>query len=276
MALAGEAVALIDVTRRLVNDLSSLRFSTLTGEHLRAEVALYERALGRAEKFCHNLAKLDLAVRRVRLSERQADMMASVLEAALAALDLSPERDDLAATSWSVSCGQSTQRRDRLLSRAGLVVRHAGWPCGDCGRPQPADVHDIEGRTESPCASSCCHGRLGRVVRANFPHLIDRRGVVTEAAVLDEIRRIEAEWESHNGAHADRRRPLSRAEVPDMADRPHPWCALRPPRRIEHGRSAPLRRRSHGSGGRARRGTEPDPRRAREVPAVEILGDDAR
>jgi hypothetical protein len=86
--LAAEAVALVAAFRTMVSDLDALRYQGRTGEMLRAEVSLYERALDRAEKFAHNLAKLGLEERVVQLSEAQAGTLVTLVTEVLGAPDL--------------------------------------------------------------------------------------------------------------------------------------------------------------------------------------------
>ena len=92
--LAAESIALVVAFRAMVADLDDYRYSTKTGEQLRAEVALYERALDRAEKFANNLARLGLEERVVRVTESQVHTLASMVGEVLDApeLALSPEQ----------------------------------------------------------------------------------------------------------------------------------------------------------------------------------------
>jgi hypothetical protein len=96
--LAAESVALVGAFRTMVAGLDGLRYSTGTGEQLRAEVGLYERALDRAEKFVNNLARLGLEERVVRVTEAQAAALASLVTEVLDApeLALMPEQIDMA------------------------------------------------------------------------------------------------------------------------------------------------------------------------------------
>lgn len=68
--LAGEALAFKDVLAAHIRELQKMRFEDHKGaEQLRAEVALYERALDRSEKFASNLAKLGIAERLTQVEE---------------------------------------------------------------------------------------------------------------------------------------------------------------------------------------------------------------
>lgn len=95
--LATEAWAMKDALAARVNALDSIRYegSGAGGEQLRAEVALYERALDRSGKFLEVLAKLGYEERRVRVEEEQAAMVARVLAEALDELGLGERRDDV-------------------------------------------------------------------------------------------------------------------------------------------------------------------------------------
>jgi hypothetical protein len=91
-AIAGEVVAWKDVLAAKVNDLSSLRYKTEGGEQLRAEVALWERALDRCGKFLVDMAKLDIDERLARVTEQQAEQISAALTAVLAEMGLSQDQ----------------------------------------------------------------------------------------------------------------------------------------------------------------------------------------
>lgn len=86
--IAGEVVAWKNVMAEKVNELSSLRYSTEGGEQLRAEVALFERAMDRCEKFLTAMARLKIDERLVAIEEGKARLIAEAVRAALAELDL--------------------------------------------------------------------------------------------------------------------------------------------------------------------------------------------
>jgi len=86
--LASEAVALKEFFQSRLEALEELRYQAGAGEQLRAEVALYERALDRAERFAHDLAKLNLGERRVQLDEAKVVLIAAVLQRVLEAPEL--------------------------------------------------------------------------------------------------------------------------------------------------------------------------------------------
>jgi len=93
--LAAEAVALVGAFRHMVEGLDTLRYPTKTGEQLRAEVVLYERALDRAEKFAHDLAKLRLEERVVRITEAQATSLYELITVTLTAPELGLTTDQI-------------------------------------------------------------------------------------------------------------------------------------------------------------------------------------
>ena len=90
-SLAAEAVALKDFFSDRLKALEELRYQGNTGEQLRAEVGLYERALDRSQKFLHDLARLGLDERQVRVSEAQTAIFAGVIARALSAAGLPEE-----------------------------------------------------------------------------------------------------------------------------------------------------------------------------------------
>lgn len=83
--LADEALAMKEALAARVNDLKSIRYSSHGSgtEQLRAEVALYERALDRSAKFLDLLVKSGFEERRVAIGEQQGQMVASVLRVVL-------------------------------------------------------------------------------------------------------------------------------------------------------------------------------------------------
>lgn len=90
--ITGQVVAWKDGLADKVNDLTSLRYSTDGGEQLRAEVALFERALDRCEKFLTAMARLNIDERLTRISEQQATLVNHAVIAALQDLGLPAEQ----------------------------------------------------------------------------------------------------------------------------------------------------------------------------------------
>jgi hypothetical protein len=85
--LAGQVLAWQAAISSIVNDLGDrLRYEGASGsEQLRAEIALYERAMDRTGHVLGMIAKLNIEDRMARVTERQADALVTALEAALAA-----------------------------------------------------------------------------------------------------------------------------------------------------------------------------------------------
>ncbi|MGR3875793.1 hypothetical protein ACUXZZ_45490 (plasmid) [Streptomyces graminifolii] len=85
--LAGQVLAWQEAISRIVNDLGDrVRYEGGAGaEQLRAEIALYERAMDRTGSVLGMIAKLNIEDRMARVTERQADALISALEAGLAA-----------------------------------------------------------------------------------------------------------------------------------------------------------------------------------------------
>jgi hypothetical protein len=83
--LAGEVWAAKDF---FASQIEQLRYDHRSGEQLRAEVALYERALDRCIKVLEVMARLGISERRTRVAEAQAIMLAGVIDRVLDRLDL--------------------------------------------------------------------------------------------------------------------------------------------------------------------------------------------
>lgn len=78
-----EAVAFKDAVRSLVGDLGVLRYEGHSGEQLRAEVAVYERALDRVGSMCERLIRLDIETRLTRVEEAKVMLVADVIRRVL-------------------------------------------------------------------------------------------------------------------------------------------------------------------------------------------------
>jgi predicted Kef-type K+ transport protein len=98
--LAGQVLAWRDVMADQVNALTSIRYEAIgengSGEQLRAEVALFERALDRCERVLVNIARLDLGAKMARISEAHMVLMERALAAALAESDMDLDAADRA------------------------------------------------------------------------------------------------------------------------------------------------------------------------------------
>lgn len=92
-SLAGRALALEQAIGGIVNDLTSIRYGSDTGgEQLRSEVAVLERAMDRAGRLLVDIAKLNIDERLARVTERQTEIVAGALAAALGEMGLSAEQ----------------------------------------------------------------------------------------------------------------------------------------------------------------------------------------
>ena len=91
--LAGEVIALKDALADRVNALNEVRYeSKAGGEQVRAEVALYERALDRCNTVLGNIAKLKIDERLVRIKEMEAAIVVAAVKAALDHAGISGQR----------------------------------------------------------------------------------------------------------------------------------------------------------------------------------------
>lgn len=83
--VAGQILAWKDRLSFRVNALNQIRYEDDKGsEQLRAEVALYERALDRSVTVLAAIARLNIDDRLATISEKQADVVITAIEAALA------------------------------------------------------------------------------------------------------------------------------------------------------------------------------------------------
>lgn len=90
-ALAGEITATKNIFRERLGDLdeAAWRYSDAKGaEQLRAEVALYERALDRSARVLADIARLKIDERLAAVSEAQGRTLAAVITVVLERLDL--------------------------------------------------------------------------------------------------------------------------------------------------------------------------------------------
>ena len=95
--VAAEVVAWKDAIGAKVNELTSLRYEAdQGGEQLRSEVALWERALDRCERFLTAMARLNIDERLARISEAQAAAVIAAIAVACDVLRVTPEQRRLA------------------------------------------------------------------------------------------------------------------------------------------------------------------------------------
>lgn len=90
--LAGEVVAWKDAIREHVQRLKDLRYSGESGEQIRGEIVLFERAMDRAGSVLGLIAKLNIDDRLVAIEEAKAAKIAGVVGAVLASFNLSVEQ----------------------------------------------------------------------------------------------------------------------------------------------------------------------------------------
>lgn len=81
--ITGQVIAWKDQIAAKVNELTSIRYSTETGEQLRAEVGLLERAFDRCERFLTAMARLNIDERLAAISEQRAEVIITVFTVAL-------------------------------------------------------------------------------------------------------------------------------------------------------------------------------------------------
>lgn len=97
--VCGQVLGWKDRIAAKVNALTSLRYEGEgSGEQLRAEVALWERALDRCERFLTAMARLDIDDRLTKISEARAEMMLTVFTAALERAGIDGEQAELVLT----------------------------------------------------------------------------------------------------------------------------------------------------------------------------------
>jgi dGTP triphosphohydrolase len=98
--LADESMAMKEALAGRINELKSIRYSAHGSgtEQLRAEVALYERAMDRTARFLDLLVKSGFEERRTRMSEEQGAAIVQALRAIFARLMLTPEQQQLLPT----------------------------------------------------------------------------------------------------------------------------------------------------------------------------------
>lgn len=93
--IAGEVLVMKDWFRQ---QIEALRYQSASGEQLRAEVALYERALDRCVRVLEVMAKLGISERRTQIAEAQATVLVSVIANVLDRLELTEEQRVIAGT----------------------------------------------------------------------------------------------------------------------------------------------------------------------------------
>lgn len=98
LALAGEIVGFKNYLAARVAEMraEAWRYAGATAEQLRAEVALYERALDRTARVLVDINRLGLEERRTALAEEQGALVADAIWRALEAVGLTTEQRERA------------------------------------------------------------------------------------------------------------------------------------------------------------------------------------
>jgi hypothetical protein len=92
LRLGGQVLAWQEATAALVNQLDHVRYQGGSGEQLRAEVQLYERAMDRAANVLSAIARLRIDERLAEVTQRQAEAVIGAIEAGLAAAGVTGDR----------------------------------------------------------------------------------------------------------------------------------------------------------------------------------------
>jgi hypothetical protein len=90
--LAGQVVAWQEALADRVNALTDIRYLGGAGEQLRAEVALYERAMDRCNTVLGTIARLNIDERLMKIEEKKAAVFMEAIQAGLVAAGLTPEQ----------------------------------------------------------------------------------------------------------------------------------------------------------------------------------------
>jgi hypothetical protein len=103
--VCGQVLAWKDSMAEKVNALEGkLRYEShgegSSGEQLRAEVALWERSLDRCERFLTAMARLNIDERLAKISEERAELMVTVLTAALERAGIGGEQAEAVFTAF--------------------------------------------------------------------------------------------------------------------------------------------------------------------------------
>lgn len=86
--IAGEALRWKQVIAERVAELEQLRYQGAGGEQVRAEIALFERALDRCSTVLANIVRLNIDERLATITDRQGHTIAAVISTVLERLDL--------------------------------------------------------------------------------------------------------------------------------------------------------------------------------------------
>lgn len=104
--IASEALAMKDAIAARVNSLGEIRYEGQGAEQLRAEVALYERAIDRSVRILDVLAKHNWAERRIELEEARAQLVIGAFLEVIRVLGLVGADRELAVRTFLAGLGQ--------------------------------------------------------------------------------------------------------------------------------------------------------------------------
>ena len=93
--IAGEALLWKQVIAERVAELEQLRYQGAGGEQVRAEIALFERALDRCSTVLANIVRLNIDERLATITDRQGHIIAAVITSVLEQLDLGDKADQV-------------------------------------------------------------------------------------------------------------------------------------------------------------------------------------
>lgn len=86
--IAGEALRWKEIIAGQVAQLEQLRYQGVSGEQVRAEILLFERALDRCAAVLATIVRLNIDERLATITEQQGHILASVITTVLEQLDL--------------------------------------------------------------------------------------------------------------------------------------------------------------------------------------------
>src|SRR5690242_12098003 len=113
--LAGRVMGWMRTMDELVHDLDSPRWAAMTGEQIRGEVLLFERALDRCNTVLATYAKLGIDERLARITEAQSFMVMQAIESALAAAGVTGSR--------AIEAKRAAAKRLRVIEGSAAVDR---------------------------------------------------------------------------------------------------------------------------------------------------------
>lgn len=91
--IAAEAMRWKQVVAERVAHLEEMRYKGVSGEQVRAEIVLFERALDRCAGVLANIVRLNIDERLATITDRQGHVIAGVITSVLEQLDLGDQAD---------------------------------------------------------------------------------------------------------------------------------------------------------------------------------------